>query len=196
MIVSGAAHPLQSLGAKSPPETEFFMARSLTMNDAAFDAFYRRVSGGLWSYIHRVVGDAFVADDLFQKTFYRLLRQGESVPSEPDHLRRYLYRIASNLIVDHWREAGRERKWLELGVAPLASSSQPDLRHDMMTTFKELRPRERALLWLAHVEEASHAEIAGALEIGEKSVRVLLFRARKKLASILEKRGLSPEGSL
>ena len=46
------------------------------------------------------------------------------------------------------------------------------------------------MLWLAYVEGFSHNEVAEALSLSEKSVRVLLFRARKKLAGILTKKGI------
>jgi RNA polymerase sigma-70 factor (ECF subfamily) len=55
----------------------------------------------------------------------------------------------------------------------------------MQRALGELAPRERALVWLAYVEGASHAEIAAALGLSALSVRVLLFRARGKLARIL-----------
>ena len=72
-------------------------------------------------------------------------------------------------------------------------SAAAQLRHDMTRVFGDLKPRERALLWLAHVEELSHAELAEALGLKAKSVKVLLFRARKKLAEHCTKRGLGPE---
>lgn len=58
--------------------------------------------------------------------------------------------------------------------------------------FAELTPRERALLWLAHVEESDHEEIGAALGVKTKSVKVLLFRARKRLSGLLSKRGFAP----
>jgi RNA polymerase sigma-70 factor (ECF subfamily) len=64
----------------------------------------------------------------------------------------------------------------------------------MEKVFHQLKPQERMLLWLAHVEESSHEEIALAAGVREKSVRVLLFRARRKLGALLRKRGLVPEG--
>ena len=67
-----------------------------------------------------------------------------------------------------------------------------ELRHDMMRVFSELKPQDRALLWLAHVEGSSHAEIAETLGVKEKSVKVMVFRARKRLAELLTKRGLAP----
>jgi RNA polymerase sigma-70 factor (ECF subfamily) len=48
-----------------------------------------------------------------------------------------------------------------------------------------LKPRERAMLWLAYAEGASHREIAEVLGLGEGSMKTLLFRARRKLAMLL-----------
>jgi RNA polymerase sigma-70 factor (ECF subfamily) len=60
-----------------------------------------------------------------------------------------------------------------------------------MSVFGSLKPQEQSLLWLAYVEGFDHREIASALQLKEGSIRVLLFRARKKLAGILRKRGVS-----
>jgi RNA polymerase sigma-70 factor (ECF subfamily) len=43
-------------------------------------------------------------------------------------------------------------------------------------------------MWLAYVEGADHREIAAALGLRERSVRVLLHRARRKLATLLRQR--------
>ena len=64
------------------------------------------------------------------------------------------------------------------------------LDNDVMRVFGRLKPREQAVLWLAYVEGFDHREIALALQLREKSIRVLLFRARKKFASFLTKEGL------
>jgi RNA polymerase sigma-70 factor, ECF subfamily len=56
--------------------------------------------------------------------------------------------------------------------------------------FRRLKSQEQLLLWLAYVEGFDHREIAAALGLREKSVRVLLFRARKKLGRTLESAGL------
>ena len=49
----------------------------------------------------------------------------------------------------------------------------------------KLRPRERALLWLAYGVGQPHTEIADALGVKTGSVKLLLFRARRKLANLL-----------
>jgi RNA polymerase sigma-70 factor (ECF subfamily) len=48
-----------------------------------------------------------------------------------------------------------------------------------------LRPRERAMLWLAYAEGATHSEIARTLGLSPASMKILLFRARRKLAGLL-----------
>jgi DNA-directed RNA polymerase specialized sigma24 family protein len=54
-----------------------------------------------------------------------------------------------------------------------------------------LTPRERALLWLAYVEGERHEEIAASLGLGRLSVKVLLFRAKRRLRELLKSRGLA-----
>lgn len=163
------------------------------MDEARFESFYRRMAGGLWSYLFRMTGNAAVADDLLQKTFFRFLRANPELASE-EHQRRWLFRTATNLALDHFRETKRDRSRLEKSAAAGSASIEPRemLRHDMMKTFAELNPRERALLWLAHVEEADHEDIGEALGVKTKSVKVLLFRARKRLGELLTKKGLAP----
>jgi RNA polymerase sigma-70 factor, ECF subfamily len=165
------------------------------MDEGRFEAFYRRNAGSLWSYLFRMTGDPAVADDLLQKTFFRFLRANPALATE-EHQRRWLFRTATNLAMDHFRETKRERSRAELSEMPQsAPSTEPRevLRHDMMKTFAELKPRERALLWLAHVEEADHEDIGEALGVKAHSVKVLLFRARKRLGELLTRKGLAPE---
>ncbi|HUP45785.1 MAG TPA: sigma-70 family RNA polymerase sigma factor [Thermoanaerobaculia bacterium] len=160
------------------------------MDEARFEAFYRKSASGLWSYLHRMTGDAALADDLLQKAFIRFLRANPAFAGE-EHMRRYAYRAATSVAMDHFRETKRRREVPEVDTT--VSQAETDLRHDMSRVFAELKPRERALLWLAHVEESGHEEIAEALGLRPRSIRVLLFRARRKLAAILAKRGIGPE---
>jgi RNA polymerase sigma-70 factor, ECF subfamily len=161
------------------------------MDEARFEAFYRQTSGKIWSYIYRMTGDASAADDLMQKTFFRFLRSNPVI-ADDDHLRRYVYKTATNLVFDHFREAKRDRAVaIEMPQSDFRAD-RGELRHDMMRVFTELKPQERALLWLAHVEGSSHEEIAEALGVKAKSIKVMLFRARKRLGGLLSKKGLAP----
>ena len=160
------------------------------MDEAKFEAFYRKTARPVWSYIFRMTGNPSKADDLLQKTFFRFLRSNPAIVSE-DHLRHYVFKTATNLVFDHYREQKRRREYIP--DVQETSTVHDDLRHDMMRAFAELKPQDRALLWFAHVEGSSHEEIADALGLKTKSVKVMLFRARKRLAGILTKRGLAPE---
>ena len=165
------------------------------MDEARFEVFYRRTAGSLWSYLFRLTGNEATADDLLQKAFFRFLRANPTLATE-EHQRRWIFRTATNLAFDHFRETKRERTRddaSQRNEAGPPTEPREVLRHDMMKIFGELKPRERALLWLAHVEEADHEDISQALGVKPKSVKVLLFRARKRLAELLTKKGLGPE---
>lgn len=162
------------------------------VDEAAFHEFYRRNAGDLWAYLYRLTGNAADADDLLQDACCRLLRA--PLPSHsPAELRAYMFRVASNLAVDHWRRAGRRRED-PAPVPEVPVTDDPALRHDMERTFACLNLNERVLLWLAYVEGANHDEIARTLGVKPRSVRVLLFRARKKLAALLARAGFSGAG--
>ena len=164
------------------------------MDAAAFQVFYAKAAPGLRGYIRRSVGNEALADDILQESFLRLLRI-ELPPLEDAPLRAYVYKIAASLVIDHWRRVQRERRWSLrnfLGSEP-AVNPKDDSGREALRFFRRLKPQEQLLLWLAYVEGFEHREIAAALQVKEKSVRVLLFRARKKLASTLESAGLAPK---
>ena len=180
------------LGAEVPfvEESASGHAPLRPMDEARFEMIYRRTAGGLWSYICKMTNDAAAADDLLQKTFFRFLRSNPSLESE-EHLRRYVYKTATNLVFDHFRDAKKQRAIIE-SPAVERRTGRDELGYDMKRVFDLLKPQERVLLWLAHVEGASHAEIAAAIGAKEKSIKVMLFRARKRLGEMLSKRGLAP----
>lgn len=161
-----------------------------TMDEQAFQACYRRTAGPLRAYVVRVMGSVAVADDMVQEAYLRLLRVARP-PDDPAAQRALLIRIASNLMIDHWRRTRRERSD---GTEP-AEGMAPDpdlaLRLDMARVFTALRPEQRQLVWLAYVEGASHKEIGAAIGVREGSVRVLLHRAKRKLAALLGEAGLA-----
>jgi RNA polymerase sigma-70 factor (ECF subfamily) len=156
------------------------------MDQTAFGDFYRRTSRSLWSYVYRVTSNAADADDIVQDAFCRLLRGGPDADEE--QRRRYLFRIASNLVVDRWRRQERAADAARRHVPPPLASDAPG-HEDVARTFARLALRERALLWLAYVEGQSHNEIAKAVGLARDSVKVLLFRARKRLRDLLEAEG-------
>jgi RNA polymerase sigma-70 factor (ECF subfamily) len=101
--------------------------------------------------------------------------------------RRYLFRIATNLLRDHWRRPKSKsieeipEEFLSAG----ASSAQVGSAAMLTPALALMRPRDRQLLWLAHAEGYSHREIAEITGLASASIRLLLFRARRKIARLL-----------
>src|SRR5262249_4789102 len=74
-----------------------------------FEAFYARTAGAFSRYVARIAGDAAIAEEFVQESYLRLL----TAPAlEDGQLKSYLYRTATNLILDHFRAAARRsRLW-------------------------------------------------------------------------------------
>jgi RNA polymerase sigma-70 factor (ECF subfamily) len=132
-----------------------------------FRVFYDRTARPVWAYLSRLTGDPRLADDLLQETYYRFLR-ARGTPSDEAHRRNYLFRIATNLVHD-------ARRRPRVDAVPMPEHlDHPDPRHadhaggaaarvDLSRAMARLKPRERALLWLAYAQGSSHKEIAETL---------------------------------
>jgi RNA polymerase sigma-70 factor (ECF subfamily) len=160
------------------------------MEEDAFRAFYERTARGVWAYLARVTGDRHMADDLLQEAFYRFLRASATHQDEA-HRRNSLYRIATNLARDARRRnlfrpstalRGDDIEQVAAGGDQARTAEQ---RTDVTRAMSQLKPRERAMLWLAYAEGASHREIAEVLGVRTASLKPLLFRARRRLAALL-----------
>jgi len=164
-------------------------APTFVMDEDTFRAFYDRTARGVWSYLARVTGDRELADDLLQETFYRFLRASAAYESE-NHRRNSLFRIATNLARDARRRSLIRSPFSLAGDAiehvPASDSTRATERKtDFNRAIERLNPRERAILWLAYAEGASHREIADVLGLHPASLKVMLFRARRRLAALL-----------
>lgn len=170
-------------------------ATEFIVDEDAFRGFYERTARGVWAYLVRLTGDRELADDLLQEAFYRFLRAAATHESDA-HRRNSLYQIAGNLARDARRRsltripvisAGDEIDQMSSGDA----AGKPEGMADLARAMSSLKPRDRAMLWLAYAEGASHQEIAGTLGIRPGSMKTLLFRARRKMAALL---GGKPDG--
>jgi len=162
----------------------------LPMDSDAFAGFYERSARSLWAYLARVSGDPALADDLMQESYLRFLcaSRPELFLAEGEvAARRYLFRIATNLLRDYWRRprASSIEEIPEELFAASASSAHADSQAILGPALALMRPRDRQLLWLAHAEGYSHREIAEITGLATASIRLLLFRARRKIARLL-----------
>jgi RNA polymerase sigma-70 factor (ECF subfamily) len=157
------------------------------LDEDAFQLLYESTARPLWAYLLRVSGRHDVADDLLQETYCRFLGRrtgGRETAMNEAETRSYLFRIATNLLRDRWRrgESAVGADTPEELVVEMDAAARLDVRRAMQA----LKPRARQLLWLAYVEGMSHAEIAEATGLSVLSIRLLLFRARRCAAGLLQ----------
>jgi RNA polymerase sigma-70 factor (ECF subfamily) len=164
------------------------------MDEERFRLFYQQTARPLWSYLARITGDRRHADDLLQETYYRFLRASATFESD-EHRQRYLFRIATNLSRDFRRRADTRAVTVSVedsdGVLDprQRGDASPESRRDVARALTQLRPRERSLLMLAYVQGWSHAEIAQSLGLKTGSLKAMLWRARRRLMTVMKGSG-------
>ncbi|MDR3737429.1 MAG: RNA polymerase sigma factor [Terracidiphilus sp.] len=175
-VLAGETEALAGQAACGPMEAD------------VFGGFYARTARPLWAYLARVGGDTALADDLVQESYVRFLTADAPLDGEVA-ARRYLFRIATNLLRDHWRRPRTEslEGMPEEVFAAKGAGSEAALT--LGPALGQMKPRERQLLWLAYAEGYSHREIAEVTGLASASVRLLLFRARRHAAKLLKEGG-------
>ena len=182
---------LEQLGVDAADTEDTFQ-----MDEDAFRLFYDRTARPVWAYLSRMSGDSRLADDLLQEAYYRFLRANVTHESDA-HRRNYLFRIATNLVHDLRRRPRLEESLHgeDEGAIDHADPQSADVsngavrRMDLARSMARLKPRERDLLWLAYAQGSSHKEIADTLGLKTASIKLLLFRARRRLAGLLREGG-------
>lgn len=165
------------------------------MDSEAFAGFYQRSARSLWAYLARVSGNPALADDLMQEAYLRFLGAAHSADGEVA-CRRYLFRIATNLMRDHWRRPRTSSidELPEMLFSAGDGSAASDALVMLGPAMAQMRPRDRQLLWLAYAEDYTHSEIAEITGLKSTSIRLLLFRARRKVARLLRKETSAERG--
>src|SRR6201987_5992066 len=171
------------------PETDC----GLCMNESAFRAVYEQRATPLLRYLIGIKLTPDIAEDVLQETYCRFLTA--RLPEMDDRqTRNYLFRIATNLIHDGWRRAKGGPLPTDLVEVPVPAPHY-DRTLVVRQAFDRLKPRERQLLWLAYVEGSNHQEIAAHTGLQPGSIRLLLFRARRKLADLIGTKSPAREAS-
>lgn len=162
------------------------------MDEETFRAFYERTSRAVWVYLTRVTGDRQLADDLLQETYFRFYKAGAAHRDE-EHRRNSLFCIATNIARDTHRRRARypvepldlDEDSRETAVIDARVAERFEESTDLWRAMAQLKPVQREMLWLAYALGSSHVEIAKIIGVKSGSVKILLFRARRKLAALL-----------
>jgi RNA polymerase sigma factor (sigma-70 family) len=122
------------------------------------------------------------ADDCFQETFLAALRAYPRL-RDASNLRGWLFRIATNKAMDHWRSSGRRPLPVEV-VPERAAPERDDGRPELWSAVAELPPMQRAAVVHRYVLDLPYVEIAQALGITEEAARANAYEGRRKLRSM------------
>jgi RNA polymerase sigma-70 factor (ECF subfamily) len=152
---------------------------------ALYEAWAARVRG----YVGFRVREAADVEDLVSEVFRRVV--SGPVPAEPEARPAWIFRVAHNVVVDHYRR--RRFQILPPGVAdrPDDAPSLPDrVIHDerMRATdaaMRSLPGRQRAAIYLRFYEDLPYETVGAAMGIPAVTARSLVFRGLKQLANVL-----------
>ena len=161
------------------------VARAKAGDTAAFERLFERYHAPILNYVHRMVGDRALAEDLTQDAFVKAYKAlGNTRPDLA--FKAWLYRIATNTAISYLRRKKLIRWVPILGTQDYASNESIERtvghRHDVQAALDQLPTHYAAVLILRHYEGLSLAETAQALGISENAAKLRLFRARKAFA--------------
>jgi RNA polymerase sigma-70 factor (ECF subfamily) len=159
----------------------------------AFEAIYRTHAGRLYSVAYRILGNAADAEDLLQEIFLTAHRKLDSFRGD-SALGTWLYRLASNLCLDHLRSRAARTGQVtgtlddEPGLADTSSRRLADRtvdRMDLERAVAELPEGCRTAFILHDVEGLEHREVAEMLGIAEGTSKSQVHKARLRLRAML-----------
>ncbi len=165
---------------------------------AAFDLLYERHKGGVYRYLLRHCGNAGTADELFQDVWMNVIRARASyAPSAK--FATWLYRIAHNRVIDHWRATGRVELVSAgddddpLAAIPGSRNDEPEVRAGareigarLAAALATVPPAQREAFLLHQEGGLDLAEIASITGAGVETVKSRIRYALSKLRAELE----------
>ncbi|MBW8347964.1 sigma-70 family RNA polymerase sigma factor [Bacillus sp. IITD106] len=160
---------------------------------------YKQYARPLYFYLLKLCGSTQLAEDLTQEAFVRATVYLHTY--EGEEARAWLFKVARNAYLDEWR---KQQRWGTIPLLSIFSSKKEMLspyglpeeslltkerNHQLEELLKYLPEQYRSIIYLREYELFSYKEIMDALQLTEEQVKITLYRARKRLASLAEKKG-------
>lgn len=151
-----------------------------------FNQFYIEHKNRLFAYLMRMTGDYYLASDMLQESFTRLL---DRYPSGA-WCKALLFRVARNAVIDEKRKL-RDGKRQALTESHGAQDHEHDLMiresyREVLNALQGLDPMEQDILNLKISSNLTYRDIAAIVGTSEANVKVKIHRARIKLKSVLK----------
>jgi len=164
-------------------------------DDSSFGTLLNRNRNLVVNYLYRMVANRAVAEELAQDVFVRVYRSRQTY--EPTaRFSTWLYRITTNVALNHFRDEKRSQNDVSLDVQDAAharreASDQALLIEDRMVrevvmeqirrAVRALPAKQRAAVIMHKYEEMDYAQIAKVLGCTPSAVKALMFRAYETL---------------
>lgn len=164
----------------------------------AFAELYRRYVERIHAYAFRRSGSQAVAEDVTSATFEKALRGLGSYRWKEPGIGPWLFRIASNELVNYYRHDDRQVQ----AAASLASSTVPSSTSvgqpledtaEMLMALATIRPRYQRALTLRYFADLTNEEAAAAMGVTRATMAVVLHRGMNALRKAIEASRLSEE---
>jgi RNA polymerase sigma-70 factor (ECF subfamily) len=153
----------------------------------------------IYSYLHVSVGNRHDAEDLTTQTFLKMLEKIGSFKWQSAPFSAWLFRIAHNLAMDHFRARRRWQPEEEVPEPPGEEEPSAELtamktigRESMLKLIKELSPEQQQVLTLKFVFNLPNAEVATILDKTEGAIKSLQHRALASLQRQIARQKTSP----
>lgn len=183
--------------AMGPTPDEDLMLRYRDGDARAFEELYARHRGGLFRYVLRQIGFRAAADEVFQEVWMRIIASRSRYRVEA-RFATFLYRIAHNCVMDHFRRKpplqllSFDDEPDEALQVPAPASEQPEKRAQRNQVVRELLralallPDEQRDAFLLHEEGGlTLDEIAEVTGVGRETAKSRLRYALSRLRSEL-----------
>ncbi len=164
------------------------VARAQQGDRAALEELYLMHFDRIYSYLHVSVGNRHDAEDLTTQTFLKMLESIGRFRWQSAPFSAWLFRIAHNLAMDHFRA---RRRWQpEEDVPEIPGSEEPSAeleamqsigRESMMAMIEKLSPEQQQVLTLKFVFNFPNADVATILGKTEGAIKSLQHRALASL---------------
>lgn len=165
-----------------------------------FEKIYDKYVDKIYRFVFLKVNSQEVAEDLTSEAFTRGWQVFQDKKCDIENIQAFLYQIARNLIVDHYRERGKAQL-VSVDFAPPIADSGVDLeegawlRSDLdqvKTVLANIKEDYREVIIWYYLDELTVPEIAKMLQKSEEAVRVLIHRALNVLREECNKFGGNP----
>lgn len=164
----------------SSPRRDAALASVLRSSWHGFVDTYEPLRSDLYRYCRHLTRSPWDAEDLAQDAMARAFVTLGQMGEPPSNARAWLFRVASNLWLDHVRRR-RPEEPLDVRDEPSVASDSRRAREAAGTLLGQLAPQERAAVILKDVFDLSLEEIAEALSTTPGAVKAALHRGRGKL---------------